>query len=143
MVVSFSLWRWWVPSDFSGILIGTCVAKFAATGYLLLRFCRLLESSFRELVAPWLVPLVVVTTTSALLGRWALITWPGVHDSWASAATALAVLSVGYLALFALGLRLTRYFGRDDLAWMKKNLPGPFKALFPRVMMNFFAGQRP
>jgi O-antigen/teichoic acid export membrane protein len=123
------------PYGLNGVLFGTVVAKVVATGYLLLRFSRVAESSFRELVWPWLWPLSLVTAVSALAGRFAMRQWPDALHSRSTSFEALAILGLGYAVIYVVGLRLTKYFRSSDLHWLKHAIPGPLgKLVTPRVI---------
>ncbi len=136
------------PFGLTGVLVGTLAAKVVATGYLLKRFCHLVESSFREIVWPWLLPLLGVTAVSAGLGRWALSLFPNLinttnatthvsvhHPSRLVALVILVVLGLGYTVVYATGLKVTRYFRASDLRWVRSSAPGPLgRVLSPRVI---------
>ena len=123
------------PFGLNGVLIGTLLAKIAATSYLLHRFCTLVESSFREIILPWLLPLVGVTAVAAGLGRFAMSQWPQALHTRSGALEALMVLGAGYSVVYLVGLKLTRYFTHHDLLWIKSTAPGPLgKVISPRVV---------
>jgi hypothetical protein len=125
------VWPW----GLDGVLFATVVAKVAATSYLLVRFCRILEGTVRELVWSWMAPLLAITTVAAVAGRVAMIYWPAALHQRVASLVALAVLGLGYTVLFTLGLRLTRFFSPDDLRWLKGAAPGRSgRALTPRVV---------
>lgn len=131
-----------IPFGLTGVLIGTLAAKLVATSMLLHRFVRLLEGTWRELVWSWLGPLVAVTAATAVLGRIALHFVPSVLSVRAEALVALVVFGLAYSALYAMGLRIFRYFSVADLTWLKSSAPGPTgRILTPRVI-RLLAGTR-
>ena len=126
------------PYGLNGVLFGTVVAKVVATSYLLIRFVRIVESTVRELIWPWMLPIVVVTTISSLLGRFLMNLWPSAFHSRLCALGALAVLGAAYSVIFALGLRLTKYFTLEELTWLKSAAPALLgRLLTPRVIRLF------
>jgi O-antigen/teichoic acid export membrane protein len=131
------------PMGLNGVLLGTVVAKVVATTYLTVRFAKIVESTFFELVWPWLAPLLAITTLTAVAGRVAMHLWPGAHEHWLTAFVALIVLGLAYSGLYALGLRLTHYFSAEDLEWLKGTAPGRLgRVLSPRVI-ELLSGTRP
>ena len=123
------------PYGLNGVLFGTVIAKVVATGYLLIRFSKVAESSFRELVWPWLLPIVVVTAIAAGAGRFAMSLWPHAIDGKVTSFEALISLGLGYTLIYCVGLRLTKYFHSSDLHWLKHAVPGPIgKIITPRLV---------
>jgi O-antigen/teichoic acid export membrane protein len=128
------------PYGLNGVLFGTVVAKIVATGYLLIRFARIAESSVRELILPWLVPIVAVTTLTAALGRLAMRAWPYAVNTRLGSLEALVVLSLGYALLYAVGLRVTKYFHPSDLHWFKNAVPRPIGRLITPKLIRLISG---
>lgn len=129
-----------VPFGLTGVLAGTVAAKVVATTYLLTRFCRIMESSWRELVWPWLGPLLVVTGACAVLGRLVMGAFPGATFFRAESLWAAAVLGLGYSVCYVVGLRLCRYFSAVDLRWMRDAAPGRTGRLLPDRVIRLLAG---
>jgi O-antigen/teichoic acid export membrane protein len=123
------------PWHLTGVLLGTVVAKMVATGYLLTRFARLVDSTPRALIIPWLVPVTVVTALATIAGHLTMDHWSGVFATRWTALGALSVCSLGYLGITIAGLRLFRYFTRDDLRWLRSSLPGPLKVAVPERLI--------
>ncbi len=128
------------PFGLTGVLTGTVVAKVAATGYLLVRFSRAMESSLRELVFPWLVPILIVTAVSTLAGRLELHFWPSALVTEGSAIGALLSLGLGYAIVFVIALRVTHYFSRGDLEWLRDSAPRRLGRLMSPKVISLVGG---
>ncbi len=113
------------PIGMLGVLVATVVAKLVATGYLLVRFHRMLGGTAHELLFSWAGKLLAAVCAGAGAARLVLLVLPDavVHQRGA-AAWGLGILGVVYLCVFALVIRVTRYFGADDLRWFEEILPG-------------------
>jgi O-antigen/teichoic acid export membrane protein len=118
------------PLGMFGVLLATVVAKGVATGYLLVRFHRLVHGTARELLFSWMNKLVAAIVVAAGTARLALLLLPSsvVHDR-GPALLALVALGALYVAVFSGVIRATRYFSADDLAWFAEILPGPLSRL--------------
>jgi len=114
------------PLGMFGVLLATVVAKAVATGYLLVRFHRLVEGTARELLFSWMTRLVLAVVAGAGVARLALFAMPDsvVHQR-GPALLALVVLGPLYTAVFASIVRATRYFSTEDLQWFEQVLPSP------------------
>ena len=120
------------PLHLEGVLIGTAIAKMCATGYLLIRFVRLVESSLRDIVFPWLIPAISIMTVASVVGRLTMWLVLGHHFSRSQAAMWLVPLTLLYLAITVAGLRLTSYFTRDEMTWLRRIVPAPLRPLLNR-----------
>jgi O-antigen/teichoic acid export membrane protein len=114
------------PLGMIGVLLATVVAKAVATGYLLVRFHRLVDGTARELLFSWMGRLLLAVAAGAGATRLAMLLMPSsvVHDR-GPALLAFVVLGALYTAVFAGVVRATRYFGSDDLSWFEEILPSP------------------
>jgi O-antigen/teichoic acid export membrane protein len=114
------------PMGMVGVMLATVIAKLVATAYLLVRFHRLVEGSARELLFSWMTKLLVAIMAGAGCARLVLLALPDavVHQRLA-AFGALALLGGVYALVFALVIRVTRYFRNEDLSWFEEILPGP------------------
>jgi O-antigen/teichoic acid export membrane protein len=114
------------PLGMVGVLLATVIAKLVATGYLLIRFHRLVEGSARELLFSWMTKLLVAIVAGAGCARLVLLALPSsvVHQR-LPAFGALALLGAVYAVVFVLVIRVTRYFASEDLSWFEEILPGP------------------
>ena len=121
------------PLGMIGVMLATVVAKAVATGYLLVRFHRLVDGTARELLYSWMSRLVVAVLVAAGAARLVLLAMPSsvVHDR-GPALVAFLVLGAIYGAVFAAVVRATRYFSNDDLRWFEQILPAPLA----RVVAN-------
>ena len=132
-----------VPYGLTGVLIGTLAARATASGYLLIRFSKMMESTFSRLCWPWMWPLVAVTAVAALAGHVAMTHWTrALQDRWV-ALLALIVLGLGYTVLYAIGLRLTRFFRSDDLRWLRSVAPGRLGVVISPGVIRVLTGSRP
>ena len=114
------------PLGMIGVMIATLVAKVVATGYLLVRFHRLVEGSAHELLVSWASKLVLAIAAGAGACRVVLLFLPeSVVHSRGPALAALVPLGVLYLVVVAAVVRVTRFFSAEDLAWFAEILPGP------------------
>ena len=113
------------PLGMLGVLLATVVAKAVATTYLLVRFHRLVDGTARELLFSWMNKLIVAMAAAAGAARLVTLALPSsvVHDR-GPALVAFVLLGALYTAVFALVIRVTRYFSADDLSWFEEILPG-------------------
>ncbi|HEV3212304.1 MAG TPA: lipopolysaccharide biosynthesis protein [Acidimicrobiales bacterium] len=118
------------PLGMFGVMLATVVAKGVATGYLLVRFHRLVDGTARELLFGWMGRLVLAVGVGAGVARLALLGMPDavVHQR-GPALVAFLVLGALYTTAFAAVIRATRYFGDDDLRWFEQILPAPLARL--------------
>jgi O-antigen/teichoic acid export membrane protein len=129
------------PLGMFGVMLATVIAKLAATGYLLARFHRLVQSTARELLLSWLVKVLLAVSLAAGACRLILLYLPVsvVHDR-LPALAALALLGVVYVLVFGVVLRVTRYFGTDDLAWFAEILPAPLARIAASSIVHRIVG---
>jgi peptidoglycan biosynthesis protein MviN/MurJ (putative lipid II flippase) len=115
------------PLGMVGVMLATVIAKLVATGYLLVRFHRLIDGSARDLLFSWMTKLVAAIVAGAGCARLVLLVLPNsvVHQRM-PALGALVVLGLVYASVFLLVIRVTKYFAAEDLAWFEEILPGPF-----------------
>jgi O-antigen/teichoic acid export membrane protein len=130
------------PWHLSGVLVGTVVAKVVATGYLLVRFCRLVEGRATDLILPWLLPLVGTVGGAATLGHLAMDQWSGAFATRWSALLAVGVLGLAYLLIVMGGLRLFGYFSRTDLEWLRQSLPRALRPFLPPQLIRLLGADR-
>jgi O-antigen/teichoic acid export membrane protein len=118
------------PLGMFGVMLATVVAKGVATGYLLVRFHRLVDGTAKELLFGWMSRLVVAVGVGAGVARLALLGMPDsvVHQR-GPALVAFVVLGALYTTAFAAVIRVTHYFGDDDLRWFEQILPAPLARL--------------
>ena len=118
------------PFGLNGVLVGTLCAKVCATSYLLIRFSRMVESTARILVLPWISRAIFIGATTTISTRLFMDRWHWALDSrWhALAATAALTALFGVIALVA--IRLTNYFSREDLLWLRNAMPRPIRRCF-------------
>ncbi|MEI8148578.1 MAG: oligosaccharide flippase family protein, partial [Actinomycetes bacterium] len=118
------------PFGLNGVLVGTLCAKVCATSYLLIRFSRMVESTARILVLPWISRAIFIGATTTISTRLLMDRWHWALDSrWhALAATAALTDLFGVIALVA--IRLTNYFSREDLLWLRNAMPRPIRRCF-------------
>ncbi len=119
------------PFGLNGVLIGTLVAKICATTYLLARFARLVATPARQLIAPWLVRIVLIGTVATVTSRFVMDHWDWALSSRSHAGIAALILAVLYGAVTLLMIRVTHLFTRDDLLWLRGAMPSPLRRLFP------------
>jgi O-antigen/teichoic acid export membrane protein len=131
------------PFGLNGVVLGTLAARASASAYLLIRFSRSLQTTFRELCWSWMWPLVIVTGVSAVVGRVVMLQWSSAFATRSSALTALVVLGTGYAVLYAIGLRLTRFFRFDDLVWLRSVAPGGLGTVISPSLIKVLTGERP
>jgi O-antigen/teichoic acid export membrane protein len=114
------------PLGMLGVMLATVVAKVVATGYLLVRFHRMVDGSSRELLLGWATKLLLAIGAGAAACRLALVFLPDsvVHHR-GPALAALVPLLVLYVSVFTLVVRATRFFSAEDLGWFEEILPGP------------------
>jgi O-antigen/teichoic acid export membrane protein len=114
------------PLGMIGVLLATVVAKAVATGYLLVRFHRMVDGTARELLFSWMSRLVLAVVVAAGAARLATLAMPSsvIHER-GPALVAFLVLGVLYTAVFAGVVRATRYFSGEDLRWFEQILPSP------------------
>lgn len=118
------------PLGLLGVMIATLVAKVVATGYLLVRFHRLVEGSARELLFSWASKLALALGAGAGACRLALHFLPtSVVEHRGPAALGLLGLGILYLVVVAIVIRVTRFFSGEDLDWFVDILPGPLARL--------------
>lgn len=114
------------PLGILGVMLATLVAKIVATGYLLVRFHRLVEGRASDLLFSWATKLVCAIGAGAGACRLALSFLPAdVVQHRGPAALALLGLGVLYLLVVAVMIRATRFFSAEDLDWFADILPGP------------------
>jgi O-antigen/teichoic acid export membrane protein len=130
------------PFGLNGVVFGTLAARASASGYLLVRFSRSMQASFRELCWSWIWPLIIVTGVSATAGRIAMLQWHGAFATRHSAVVALIVLGLAYTAIYAIGLRLTRFFRFDDLVWLRSVAPGGLGTVISPGVIKMLTGER-
>jgi O-antigen/teichoic acid export membrane protein len=118
------------PLGMFGVMLATVVAKAVATGYLLVRFHRLVDGTARELLFSWMSRLVLAVVAGAGVARLALLAMPAsvVHQR-GPALVAFLVLGTLYLCVFSAVVRATRYFSDEDLRWFEQILPAPLARL--------------
>jgi hypothetical protein len=103
----------------------------------------MMNRSFHELCGTWLVPLAIITAITAGGGRVAMYFWPSAqeHELWAL--FALVALGFAYSVVFAVGLRLARFFSAEDLRWLKGTAPGKLGAFLTPRVIALLSGERP
>jgi O-antigen/teichoic acid export membrane protein len=114
------------PLGMVGVLLATVIAKLVATGYLLVRFHRLVDGSARDLLFSWMPKLLLAIGAGAGCARLVLLSLPDsvVHQR-LPAFGALVLLGSVYATAFVLVIRVTRFFSGEDLTWFEEILPGP------------------
>jgi O-antigen/teichoic acid export membrane protein len=138
LVLTIALVR---PLGMIGVMLATLVAKIVATGYLLVRFHRLVEGSARELLFSWATKLGVAIAAGAGACRLVLAFLPAsvVHER-LPAFVALVALSALYVCVSGLVVRVTRFFSAEDLAWFETILPRPFARVVASPLAHRLAG---
>jgi O-antigen/teichoic acid export membrane protein len=126
------------PLGMYGVMLATVIAKLAATGYLLVRYHRLVEGNAKELLFSWLNKLVLAMALGAGADRVILLFLPhSVEHQRFPALFAFVLLGVVYTAIFTVVVRATRYFSSEDMGWFSQILPaklGRIVALVGRVL---------
>ncbi len=130
------------PFGLVGVLIGTAVAKVTATTYLLVRFSKLLDSTFHRLIGRWLLPLILTTVFSSVIIRVAMNYSGFLHLTTLGALAKLLEFGVVYTALFAIGLRASRYFSLPDLQGIRQSLPQVVSRLIPDKAFALLVSRR-
>ena len=130
-----------VPFGLNGVLIGTLAARVAASGYLLVRFTKMLESSFMKMCWDWMWPLLAVTAVASICGRIAMLNWHKAQEVRVTALVALVVLGTGYTIIYVIGLRVTRFFRTNDLVWLRDVAPGRLGVIVSPRMIHVLTGK--
>jgi O-antigen/teichoic acid export membrane protein len=129
------------PLGMIGVMLATLVAKTVATGYLLVRFHRLVEGSARELLWSWASKLLLAIAAAAGACRLVLAFLPeSVVQHRGPALLALVPLGLLYLVVFSAIVRATRFFSSEDLAWFEEILPGPLGRAVRSPLAHRLAG---
>ena len=127
------------PLGLSGVLLGTLIAKICATSYLLVRFSKMVESSIRQLVLPWLWRTAIVGLVATVSGRLVMDRWHWAFQNRPHAAVACLVLGLFFALVSLATLRAIRYFSRDDLRWLRNAMPRPLRRCFPERAIALLA----
>ena len=128
------------PYGLNGVLIGTLCAKLCATSYLLIRFSKMVESSARQLVLPWISRVVLIGGSATIVTRLLMDHWGWALDSRWNALGAAAALSLVFVAIALLAIRATNYFSREDLLWLRGAMPSPIRRCFPDRAIALLSG---
>ncbi|CAB4861111.1 unannotated protein [freshwater metagenome] len=128
------------PFGLTGVLVGTLCAKVCATSYLLIRFSRMVESSARMLVLPWISRAAFIGATTTIITRLLMDRWEWALDSRWHALAGAAALSTLFGAIALVAIRLTNYFSREDLLWLRGAMPGPIRRCFPDRAIRLLCG---
>ena len=129
-----------VPLGITGIVLGSLVASVVTTTYLQRRFHQILGLTLREGLLGWAWKLWLPGLASA--GACLAITYAmpeSVRQHRGPALLALVVLTGVYLALSALGLRMTGGFAPQDFATLKRGLPRPVAKVFNSAPVRWVA----
>jgi hypothetical protein len=97
----------------------------------LARFARLVATPARQLIAPWLVRIVLIGTVATVTSRFVMDHWDWALSSRSHAGIAALILAVLYGAVTLLMIRVTRLFTREDMLWLRGAMPSPLQRLFP------------
>jgi O-antigen/teichoic acid export membrane protein len=119
------------PFGLNGVLVGTLCAKICATSYLLIRFSRMVETTARILVVPWISRAIVIGATSTITTRLLIDRWTWALSSRWHALAAAAALTALFGSIALVAIRFTKYFSRDDLLWLRGAMPRPIRRCFP------------
>jgi O-antigen/teichoic acid export membrane protein len=132
------------PMGFYGVMLATIIAKLVATGYLLVRFHRMIEGGATELLFSWLNKLVLAIGLGAAADRLVLAFLPSSveHDRY-PALVAFLALGILYVAVFTLVIRATRYFTGEDLRWFDDILPDRFGRIVRSPIVHRLIGSEP
>lgn len=130
------------PLGLIGVMLATLVAKSVASGYLLVRFHRLVEGGTWELFGSWASKLLAAIAAGAGACRLVLLVLPTsvVHDRW-PALVALVPLGLLYLGIVAVVIRATSFFSQDDLDWFAEILPGRLRTLVDTAAVRRLASR--
>ncbi|CAB4772625.1 MAG: oligosaccharide flippase family protein [Actinobacteria bacterium] len=128
------------PFGLNGVLVGTLCAKICATTYLLMRFSRMVESSARVLILPWISRVVFIGGTATITTRLLMDRWQWALDTRWHALGAAAALSLLFGVIALLAIRVTNYFSREDLLWLRGTMPGPIRRCFTDRAIRMLSG---
>jgi O-antigen/teichoic acid export membrane protein len=125
-----------IPFGMPGVLLGTLLATLTTNGYLQIRVNQLLDLNGWTSVWQWMLPLIAATAPAIVSDRLLIAFMPASvqHHRLPALIAFGALLVVNYLVLLV-GLRAWRYLGDQDVAFLRRSLPGPVrKVLSPRVV---------
>jgi O-antigen/teichoic acid export membrane protein len=111
-----------------GVLVGTLLGSIVRVALFERRFHRAMGISFIETTGWWIWRLTLVAVAAAVATRAVGTTFP--IEWWhhrAGAVPILLLLIVLYGVLVTAGLRLTKFFRRDDLEILQRILPSKFR----------------
>ena len=128
------------PFGLNGVLIGTLTAKVCATTYLLIRFSKLVESSARVLILPWIGKVAILGFVSTVIPRLLMDRWNWTLETRWHALAGLATLTLLFGAIALVAIRATKYFTREDLLWLRGAMPGPIRKAFPDRAIALLSG---
>ena len=128
------------PFGLNGVLIGTLTAKVCATTYLLIRFSKLVESSARVLILPWIGKVAIIGFVSTVIPRLLMDRWNWTLETRWHALAGLATLTLLFGAIALVAIRATKYFTREDLLWLRGAMPGPIRKAFPDRAIALLSG---
>ena len=121
-----------------GILAATAIGLTVASVWFLWRFYRSLDLSLRTYFFAWLGRLVGAAAVATMAIRLVLEALPASWtDSRASAAVALAGLTLAYGGLLVLALRVARFFNDRDLQTLRRVLPSPLRRVAYGRLVEF------
>lgn len=130
-----------IPFGFIGVVIGTLVGALISTAICLVRFHHLIHLPLRQGINTWLWRLILAAGVGVALLRVAIVLAPTAWTTSRGRALAtLVVLTVVYLIVFAVGLRLTRYFRSSDLDLLRRVAPGRFAPMFDSQLVHRLLG---